>query len=146
MKDPLAVAYRLLSRCHVSETGCLEWTGALAGGSKKGDYAAIKVDGVQYLGHRIAYEIMYGPIPQGMTLDHLCRVRHCVNPDHLEVVTRGENVLRGEGITAQNVRKTHCPQGHEYTTENTYETKDGKRMCRTCSRARTQAWRAERNT
>lgn len=66
-----------------------------------------------------------------MTLDHLCRNRLCVNPEHLEVVSRGENVLRGVGVTAENKRKTHCAHGHEFTTENTYRY-GNKRHCRTC--------------
>ena len=62
--------------------------------------------------HRIAWELLRGPIPDGLTLDHLCRNPPCVNPDHLEVVTMRENTLRGESVTAINARKTHCKRGH----------------------------------
>ena len=83
--------------------------------------------------HRVAYELLKGPIPQGLELDHLCRQPSCVNPDHLEPVTHAENVRRGECGSHQRA-KTHCPHGHEYTPENTVHTKEGWRTCRTCKR------------
>lgn len=87
--------------------------------------------------HRVAYEALVGPIPDGLTIDHLCRNRACVNPAHMEPVTRGENVLRGESAAATHARKTHCKYGHEFTPENTY-TPPGRdvRMCRACIRER----------
>lgn len=99
-------------------------------------------DGSQPGAHRAFYEHFRGPIPEGLTIDHLCRVRRCVNPDHLEPVTRGENSLRGEGPAAQNARKTHCPRGHEYTPENTRVTPQGTRACRACARERRREERA----
>lgn len=78
--------------------------------------------------HRYAYELLIGPIPEGLQLDHLCRVRECVNPRHLEPVTAGENIRRGGN---GNRSKTACPQGHRYTEANTYFYKKG-RVCRTC--------------
>lgn len=84
------------------------------------------------MAHRWAYEFCVGPIPAGLTLDHLCRVRHCVNPGHLEPVTRSENVLRGIGTPAQNARKTHCLRGHLFDAANTYISRKGHRRCRTC--------------
>jgi HNH endonuclease len=87
--------------------------------------------------HRLAYELHHRePIPPGMTIDHLCRVRHCVNPRHLEVVSRGENVLRGAGTSAQHARATHCIAGHPFDAANTYRTPRGVRMCRACKRRR----------
>lgn len=86
-----------------------------------------------YLAHRLAYEWSGGTIPAGLTIDHLCRNRWCVNPDHLEPVTRGENNLRGGSPWAENARKTHCHRGHEFTAENTY-THKGMRHCRECAR------------
>lgn len=85
--------------------------------------------------HRFAYEFCVGIIPRNKQIDHLCRVRHCVNPDHLEVVTQRENILRGKGITAQAAKAANCPHGHEYNAENTIIRNQGWRQCRTCKRA-----------
>ncbi|HSS09404.1 MAG TPA: HNH endonuclease [Acidimicrobiales bacterium] len=79
--------------------------------------------------HRIAYELLVGPIPEGLTIDHLCRVRHCVNPAHLEPVTQGENTRRGG-----NAKRTHCLRGHPLDGENLYIKPSGQRTCRACLR------------
>lgn len=89
--------------------------------------------------HRLFYEMSRGSIPPGLELDHLCRVRACCNPDHLEAVTTRENVLRGFGACAVHARKTHCIRGHEFTDTNTYRRRDG-RECRTCK----DQWQRER--
>jgi hypothetical protein len=95
--------------------------------------------------HRLAYELHHRePIPAAVTIDHLCRVRHCVNPRHLEVVSRGENVLRGAGLSAQHARATHCVAGHPFDAANTYRTPRGIRMCRACARRRNVEWWARR--
>jgi len=78
--------------------------------------------------HRIAYELEHGPIPDGLEIDHLCRIRSCVNPTHLEPVTHRENLMRGE---RQQVEA--CPKGHPYSGENLAYRKDGWRRCRTCN-------------
>jgi hypothetical protein len=85
--------------------------------------------------HRVVYEALVGPIPEGLTLDHLCRTPACANPAHLEPVTHRENCLRGQSQWAINARKTHCPRGHAYTDENTQHRR-GSRECITCVRAR----------
>jgi len=93
--------------------------------------------------YRWAYEHLVGPIPEGLTLDHLCRIRHCVNPWHLEPVTHRENVLRGVAPSARNAVKTDCPRGHPYDEENTYWRPNGMgRDCRICGSQRTREWRA----
>lgn len=79
--------------------------------------------------HRAMYEAVIGPIPEGLVIDHLCRVRHCINPAHLESVTSRENTQRG-----YKKNKTHCVHGHEYTIENTVTDKIGRRNCRECKK------------
>lgn len=117
-----------------ASASCWVWTAAKAG-KGYGKYTT-KIDGRQTYpyAHRYAWESLVGPIPDGMTLDHLCKNRLCVNPDHLEVVTQGVNSLRGNSGPALNARKTHCPAGHEYSKENTRISKQGYRACRACHR------------
>lgn len=109
-------------------SGCWLWTGTL---DKKG-YGGFSIARCKkILAHRFAYEHFREPIPKGLTLDHLCRVHNCVNPDHLEAVTRRENLLRGVGFPAVNARKTHCLRGHEFNDRNTRRAR-GARVCRIC--------------
>lgn len=121
---------------------CWEWVGTRHGEG----YGYIGFGGRagrNYLAHRVAYELLVGPIPDGLGLDHLCRNRPCVRPEHLEPVTDKVNILRGVGPSAQHAKATHCPRGHEYTPENTYPHPRG-RDCLTCRHtwaARAQARR-----
>lgn len=122
--------------------GCMEW-----GASKDGKgYGKFYLNGHLVPAHRFAYELVIGPIPEGLQLDHLCRNRACVRPDHLEPVTARENLLRGETLAARNAAKTHCDNGHPYNTENTYWHKPNRRKCRACSRERQRFYRARRKT
>jgi len=121
---------------------CWLWRGARYWNSG-GGYGGFWLNGHTRLAHRVAYQLWVGPIPQGLHLDHICHNgsscpggdscahRRCVNPQHLEPVTREANVLRGHGITAKNLVKTHCPANHPLTPENTYVYR-GKRSCRRC--------------
>lgn len=112
---------------------CWPWLGSLDGGG----YGQIRTGGRRVKAHRFAYELLVGPIAEGLVIDHLCRSRSCANPKHLEAVTQGENIRRG--LTgATNAAKTHCPHGHEYAAANTYLYR-GKRACRACARKRRAA-------
>lgn len=110
---------------------CWLWTGV----RHTGGYGLF---GGSAYAHRYAFEFCVEPIPAGLQIDHLCRVRACVNPDHLEAVTAFENWRRGEAASAILARQTHCKRGHEYTAANTYHRPDTphKRMCRECQRVR----------
>lgn len=124
--------------------GCWAWKGTIL----YTGYGQRSTSEGPRLAHRLVYEISVGPIPEGMKLDHTCHNkdktcsggwsclhRRCVNPDHLEVVTQKENVLRGNGIGGKNARKTHCKRGHEFTKENIILRSWGGRECRTCKKA-----------
>jgi hypothetical protein len=82
--------------------------------------------------HRVVWETFNDPIPPGLTIDHLCRVRCCVNPAHMEVVTMKENILRGVSQSAINARKTACIHGHPFSGDNLKIAPDGERICRAC--------------
>jgi hypothetical protein len=147
---PLAERFKNLLEADPA-TGCVNFTGCInalgygqiGSGGKRGAWV---------YAHRLGYELAKGPIPDGLVIDHLCRNRRCCNPDHLEVVTRGENVLRGMGASVRNAGKTHCPQGHPYDAGNTkHWMQDGRpvRRCIACEGvkdAKRRLSRAKRRT
>lgn len=131
---------RLLSRAIINwETGCWEWAGA----KNRDGYGRIGTDAKSRWTstHRVAYELIEGPISEGLHLDHLCRNRACCNPAHLEPVTCKENILRGDSPTALNAVKSHCDAGHEFTLSNTYLRSNGHRGCRACNAAAVARYR-----
>lgn len=115
-------------------SGCWEWQGT----RNTESYGRLQVNGRTKAAHRFGYEIVVGPIPPGLVIDHLCRNTSCVNPDHLEPVTNKVNILRGEGYAARSARKVSCPKGHAYDADNTWRDGRGFRYCRACRRSRAQ--------
>lgn len=140
-----ALADRILRNSFLTDRGCWQWAGSIQAES---GYGYIRLSPTKRSRvHRVAYESIVGPIPDGLQLDHLCRNRACLNPAHLEPVTSRVNTLRGMTVTAANAAKTHCINGHEFTPANTYvNPRRGNRSCRACSAAsarRAKARRAE---
>lgn len=143
---------RFWSKVAPQEDGCWLWTaGCYASGYGQFSWAAARGGA-----HRIALAVLVGPIPAGLDVDHgchtrdcpgrpVCQHRRCVNPAHLQAMTRRENLLRGKTLPASQALRTECPRGHRYTPANTYNPNPGRgsvaRACRTCATARAQARR-----
>ncbi len=124
-KDDVAL---FMSRIEKTDS-CWNWGGAV----RDDGYGHMFFFKKLQMAHRIMYLLETGSMPPvGLVIDHLCRNRKCVNPEHLEVVTIGENVLRGETLAAKNKAKTHCQNGHEYSPENTVMYSEKRRRCRIC--------------
>jgi len=112
---------------------CWLWAGHIRSDGYGGIWNSIKN---QYdVAHRVVYEAIVGKVSESLQLDHLCRVRSCINPSHLEPVTRKENILRGEGLAAKNARKTHCHNGHSLSGGNLKIDSSGARQCKICKLA-----------
>jgi hypothetical protein len=124
--------------------GCWLWIGL----KEKNGYGILDVNGKTTTAHRFSYEIAHGPAPTGFDVGHLCNNKSCVNPLHLKAMTTSENILMLVAAGNHNqARKTHCPKGHEYTSENTTTYQNNnvgswRRGCRICSRAKMRARRA----
>lgn len=137
------ITQRFWSKVEIAPTGCWLW---LARRSPDG-YGRMSTGGHEVNAHRLSYELFRGPIPDDLVIDHLCRVRHCVNPDHLEPVTNLENALRSPLVAG----KTHCKWGHEFTPENTLWVtgparvgRRKQRRCKACARRRQNEYRRAR--
>ena len=132
---PIETSYDVVDRGH--ETPCWVWNRHIdkdgyGGGMPKPNPGA----------HRYVYALMVGPIPDGLQIDHLCRVRACVNPEHMEPVTHAENMRR-----SFHAQKTHCQNGHGFSPENTYQRpKDGVRQCRACNASAARRYAARKST
>lgn len=139
ISDPL---YRFVSNVRVQENGCWLW----AGGKHRKGYGKFWWNNHTGFAHQFAYLHWRGVIPEGMEPDHLCRTPACVNPYHLEAVTRRENLIRGNSPVGLNFRKTHCIRGHLLAGDNLYAVlRNGRehRHCRACLRDRARnAYRA----
>ena len=123
---------RILQKIRIdSAFGCWVWLGS----KQPAGYGQMTVDGKLRRAHRVSYELVKGRIPDGLDLDHLCHNPSCVNPNHLEPVTRRENLLRGNTIPARHAAKTHCINGHALTGDN-ISLSEGFRRCKTCWRNR----------
>ena len=121
-----ATTERFRSKYRVAESGCWLWQA----GKTWGGYGRFRLNGADRYAHRVSYETFVGQIPDALEIDHLCRVRACVNPAHLETVTRSVNQQRGIGFAGINFRREVCVRGHEFTGR---KKSNGTRFCQPCN-------------
>jgi hypothetical protein len=142
---PHSFASRLAAYAAADPDGCWLWPGHLTTFGY-GQVSDPKDRTKLTYAHRRSYEMLVGPIPVGMHIDHLCRNPSCINPKHLEPVTPRINKIRGVGSCAQNARKTHCQNGHPFSPENTLRIRNPGgpgRRCKECfNSARRRRWHA----
>lgn len=128
-----SLAERIWAKTDRTSTACWLWTAHI----DPSGYGRLKFGGQVGYAHTLAYELLVGPVPHGLELDHRCRVRHCCNPAHLEPVTHTENIRRG----MRGQLKTHCPAGHPRNPENQVSNGSKYTRCRLCLRDRKRATR-----
>ena len=129
---------RFMAKVSEQPNGCWLWQGA----KSHGGYGSLWFEGRRVGAHRVAYQLLRGAIPAGLTIDHLCRTVACVNPAHLEPVTMRENLLRGNGLPGTEARQTHCLRGHPLSGPN-LRVRGGKRFCHQCAMDYQRQRRAE---
>lgn len=139
-RTPEAVLARLRTRLTYDDNGCWLWTGGKNRGYGRTTDGYLADGRQRRVGvHRLMYELLVGPIPDGLQIDHLCRVPACCNPAHLEPVTARENTMRSSAPSALRAAQTECIYGHAFTSENTYVfERGGYRQCRECRRRRSR--------
>lgn len=126
---PPALIARFWMKVKPDSSGCWEWTASKRNGYGQFGASARHIEPA----HRVAYELLIGPIPNGLVIDHLCRNTACCNPEHMEPVTNVENVMRGEGFAPGNAAKETCIRGHLLSGPNVYiHPTRGSRQCRIC--------------
>lgn len=145
MRTPEDRLERFFEKVEIGD--CWLWTASL----HRGGYGQVGPSwGLTRYAHRWLWLTLVGPLPDGLELDHLCKVRRCVNPDHLEPVTHAENLRRARAaITASRrmaPKRTHCTEGHALTPDNTlhYPERGNERICRICHAVRAKSWRERR--
>lgn len=129
----------------IPESGCWIWIGSLTGYG----YGETWWNNTKHFVHVLMHKLFVGEVPKGFEVDHLCKVRCCCNPEHLEAVTHAENVKRSSSwhhVVNYHKAQTHCQRGHAWTEENTYVEPNGKRRCLECKRQRMRNWRARNGT
>lgn len=131
----------ITNKFRIVESGCWEWTASKTNTGYGVVHTSLKNKSIRGLAHRVSYTAFKGDIPEGKSLDHLCRNTICINPSHLEPVTHRENIMRSPtSACSLNAKKTHCKKGHEYTKENTYHRQRAgrrpERDCLTCRNIR----------
>lgn len=136
-RDRFMIKVKLGEHATALPSPCWVWQGTLKDG-----YGRYWENSRAYRAHRVSYELFRGRIPADKVLDHLCRNRACVNPQHLDLVPQRTNILRGANHVAAQAQRTHCPAGHAYDAANTYRDSQGRRYCRACQRERQRARRA----
>jgi hypothetical protein len=128
MREPRSLAVRFRDRVSAEDpNACWLWTGFVGSTG----YGRIGAHGKVEYAHRVAWKLLRGPIPEHLQIDHVCQVRNCVNPHHMELVTPKENIRRSS-VGHVQLAKTHCPAGHPYDEANTYRSRSGQRLCRAC--------------
>ncbi len=148
VEDPLTVEEleRFESYRDGSAPGCWIWRGSIRYADPKRllrPYGRFWLRGRLWMAHRLAFEIVNGPVPEGLVVHHVCGETLCVRPSHLKAITHKENLLSSARTLAGiNARKTHCPQGHPYEGGSLYISPDGWRSCRACRPAANRRYRS----